>query len=68
MWVDDVVKQPDGRYTLTFKEDDKTFIQENMALCCVGSHHNDTGNDSDTRIYTTHFEVIQCFHPLKEQV
>lgn len=64
--IEDLSHQNDGRYRLVFVQDGKTFIQENISLCCMGSHHNDTGNDSDSRYYNIHFEVLTCFHSPRE--
>lgn len=68
MYVEDLIKQDDGRYTLIFSENGKTYIQENMGICFQGTYQNDTGNDSDCRYYHIHFEVLvsEDFHPPKE--
>ena len=66
IWIEDIERQRDGRYTITFKENNTTFKQTNVALCCNGHYYDGTGNDKDTRTYILGFEVLTCYHPPKD--
>lgn len=68
IWPEDLHRQADGRYMLIFREKDKIYKQENISLCGSGSYIHDSGNDSGTRYYSIHFEVIVDFHPPKEEL
>jgi hypothetical protein len=64
IYIESLKEQDDGRFTITYKLGNETYLQPNAAFCCYGTQHRSDGD----YYYSLEFEVVGLNHNLPKKV